>query len=57
MENLQKLREENLELKKVLVFLMNKALIRKLSEALERINSGEHVSEEEFFIDSLQEES
>jgi len=49
MEDMQKLREENLELKKALAFLMNKALVKKLSEALERINSGEYVTEEEFF--------
>ena len=52
MENIQKLKEENLELKKALVFLMSKALIKKLSESLNRINSGEYVSEEEFFKDS-----
>ena len=57
MENIQKLKEENIELKKALVFLMNKALIRKLSEALERINSGEYISEEEFFKDSHQEDA
>lgn len=57
MENLQELREENLELKKALVFLMDRALIKKLSEALERINSGEYISEEEFFKDSPQEDA
>ena len=57
MENVQRLREENLELKKALFFLMNKALIKRLSEALERINSGEYISEEEFFSDSHQEDA
>jgi len=54
MENLQKLREENVQLKKALTICMNYALIRKLSEALKRVNSGEYVSEEEFFSDSPQ---
>ena len=57
MENLQKLREENLELKKALFFLMNRALIKRLSEALERINSGEYVSEKEFFSGSHREDA
>lgn len=54
MENIQELREENLELRKALVFLMSKELIKKLSEALKRINRGEYVSEKEFFSDSPQ---
>ena len=54
MENMQKLKEENLELKRALVFLMSKELIKKLSEALKRVNSGEYISEEEFFKDSPQ---
>jgi len=33
------------------------SLIKKLSEALEGINSGEYVSEEEFFSDSPQEDA
>ncbi len=57
MENIQKLKEENYELRKALAFLMNLALVKKLSEALERINSGEYVSEEEFFSDSAQEDA
>ena len=57
MENLQKLREENVELKKALAFLMNGALIKKLSEVIERINNREYISEEEFFNDSLQEDA
>lgn len=57
MENLQELKEENLELKKAVVFLMNRALINKLSRALERINSGEYASEKEFFKYSPQEDA
>jgi len=48
MENIQRLREENLELKRALVFLMSKALIKRLSESLNKINSGDYISEEEF---------
>lgn len=57
MENIEELREENIELKRALVFLMNRALIKKLSEALERIDSGEFVSEDEFFSDSPREDA
>ena len=57
MENLQRLREENTELKKALILLMNKVLIKKLSDALERVNNGEYVSEEEFFRGSSQEDA
>ena len=51
---IQSLREENLELKKALAVLMNKALVQELTRALERINSGKYVSEKEFFKSSLQ---
>ncbi len=57
MENLQRLREENAELKKTVVFLMNRSLTKKLSDALKRINDGEYVSEEEFFNYSPQEDA
>jgi len=57
MENIQKLKEENLELRKALALLMNKELVKKLSDALERINNGEYVSEEEFFKNSSQEDA
>ena len=57
MESLQRLREENIELRRMLVILMNKALIKKLSEALQRVNSGDYVSEEEFFSHSPQEDA
>jgi len=46
---MEKLRNENEDLKKALTLLMNRSLIKKLSEALERINSDEYLSEEEFF--------
>ena len=55
MKNMQELEHENIELKKALYVLMNKALIKKLSEAFNRINNGDYVSEEEFFNDSPQE--
>ena len=55
MENIQKLREENMELKKALIFVMKRNLIKRLSEALERINNGEYIDEDEFFKDSPQE--
>ena len=51
---MESLKEENLELKKALAVLMNKALVQELTEALKRINSGEYISEKEFFKSSLQ---
>jgi len=54
MENLQQLREENIELKKALALLMNKELIKNLSDSLERVESGDYLTEEEFFSDSPQ---
>ena len=57
MENIQDLREENLELRKALAISMNYSLTKNLSEALERISNGEYVSEEEFFNDSPQEDA
>ncbi len=45
----RKLSEENKELKRALAISLNQPLIKKLSEALKRINSGEYISEEEFF--------
>jgi hypothetical protein len=56
MEDLQRLREENTQLRKALVICMNRSFIKKLLESLERINSGEYISEEEFFNDSPQED-
>ena len=52
MENIERLRTENMQLKRALSVLMKKSLIRELVEAMHRIDSGEYVSEEEFFRDS-----
>lgn len=54
MENMRKLREKNRQLKRALATYLNVSLIKKLSKALERINNGEHISEEEFFKNSPQ---
>jgi hypothetical protein len=54
MENIEELKEENHELKRALAICMNKSLIKDLRGAIERINSGEYISEEEFFKSSLQ---
>ncbi len=45
----RKLQVENEELKRNLALSLNKPLIKKLNEALNRINSGRYISEEEFF--------
>ena len=39
-----------MELKRALSFLLNKDLVRSLTEALSRIGSGDYVSEEEFLV-------
>ncbi|NCO11114.1 hypothetical protein GW924_00715 [Candidatus Pacearchaeota archaeon] len=57
MESLDKLKEENMQLRKALAVCMNVSLIKKLSEAVERINNGEYISEEEFFSDSVREDA
>lgn len=54
MESLDKLKDENMQLRRALAICMNVSLIKRLSEALERINNGEYISEEEFFSDSAQ---
>tara|TARA_Y100000310_G_scaffold336916_1_gene422681 strand:+ start:2936 stop:3106 length:171 start_codon:yes stop_codon:yes gene_type:complete len=46
--------EENKQLRKALAFCMNRPLIKKLSEAMQRIDAGEFVSEKEFFKNSPQ---
>ena len=51
---IENLREENVELKRTLAVLMNQTLVQKLTQALERINSGEYISEKEFFKNSPQ---
>jgi len=53
-QSFQKLQEENNELKKAISILLNKPLVKQLSEAMERINSGEYITEEEFFKNSPQ---
>ncbi len=40
---------ENEELKRNLALSLNKPLIKKLNEAIQRINSGSYISENEFF--------
>ena len=52
MENIERLKQENIQLKKALAVYMNKRLIRELFEALSRIKSGDYISEEEFFKNS-----
>ena len=47
----KKLIAENEELKRDLTISLNKPLTKKLNEALERINSGDYVTENEFFKD------
>ncbi|MBS3079454.1 hypothetical protein J4218_04990 [Candidatus Pacearchaeota archaeon] len=44
-----KLREENKDLKEAIAIALNKPLLRKLNEAITRINNGEYINEEEFF--------
>ena len=55
MEN-QALIEENEQLKRAIAVLLNKKLITELNEALERINNGDYITEEEFFKNSPVEE-
>lgn len=54
MENkkMEKLKEENKNLKKALSLCLNKPLVKRLHEAIERIKKGEFITEEEFFRDS-----
>ena len=52
-EIINRLQNENLELKKVLSFLLNESLVNNLIESLNRINAGDYVNEEEFFMNSL----
>jgi hypothetical protein len=40
---------ENEELKRALALSLNQPLIKKLKDALGRINSGEYLTEKEFF--------
>ncbi len=45
----KRLKEENSELKRALALSLNKPLIKNLNDALQRINNGEYINEEEFF--------
>jgi hypothetical protein len=51
MENIEcrQLMKENEELKRSLALSLNSSLVKKLKEALDRVNSGDYVGEEEFF--------
>ncbi len=40
---------ENEELKRALALSLNKPLVKRLKSALDRVNNGDYVSEEEFF--------
>lgn len=44
-----KLIMENEELKRNLALSLNRPLVKKLNEAIQRINCGDYVSEDEFF--------
>ena len=48
------LKKENNELKKALNVCLNKPLVKKLTKAMERIEKGEYMTEEEFFKNSPQ---
>jgi hypothetical protein len=43
------LMKENEALRSALTLSLNTSLVKRLKDALDRINSGEYVSEEEFF--------
>ncbi|MDO8509473.1 MAG: hypothetical protein Q7S27_07395 [Nanoarchaeota archaeon] len=45
----RKLESENEDLKRSLALALNKPLIKKLKDALERVEKGEYSTEEEFF--------
>ena len=49
MQSKQDLILENQMLRRALALSMNKVLIRKLKAALDRINDGDYMTEEEFF--------
>lgn len=48
----ERLMEENAQLRKALAVCINGPLIQRLGAAMQRIDSGEFVSEREFFRDS-----
>jgi len=45
----EKLKAENIQLKKALCICLNRPLIKRLDSAVERIKKGEYYTEEEFF--------
>jgi len=49
---IERLKRENQELKNVLSVCLNEPLLKELAEAMQRINNGEYLTEEEFFRDS-----
>jgi len=49
MMEMKKLMLENEALKRALALSLNAPLAKKLKDALQRINSGEYLTEEEFF--------
>jgi hypothetical protein len=49
-----KLQEENRDLKKALSICINKPLVKRLSNAIKRIEKGSYYTEEEFFKSSPQ---
>ncbi len=52
MESIEKLRQENAQLKEILAICLNTSLVKELSEAFKRIKSGNYLTEEEFFMNS-----
>lgn len=48
----EKLKAENIQLKKALCICLNRPLAKRLACAVERIKKGEYYTEEEFFKDS-----
>ena len=52
MESMERLMDENMQLKQALALLMNRALIKELLMALKRIRSGDFTTEKEFFNNS-----
>ena len=51
---MERLKQENQDLKNVLGVCLNKPLLKELTEAMQRINNGKYLTEEEFFKDSPQ---
>jgi hypothetical protein len=49
METCKQLMKENETLKRSLALSLDSSLVKRLKEALDRVNSGNYVSEKEFF--------